>query len=184
MRRGFGRPLRRAFAADIPPLLRRANQMLSAGNYAEAASAFEQLARAAEGRGGPRAPFFYLQSGRCRLLAGQAAGGLQDVERGLGLFAMRGQHFKAANVGRRVIMELNQRGLAKEARQVEEYLKELVPGFELRPAAAPQEAAARRPLLPTHCPGCGAPLRPDEVDWRDEATALCEYCGSPVHGES
>ena len=45
MRRGFGRPLRRAFAADVPPLLRSANQMLSAGDYAGASSAFEQLAR-------------------------------------------------------------------------------------------------------------------------------------------
>ena len=48
MRRGFGRPLRRMLGPDVPPLLQRANQMLSAGNYAEAASAFEQLARAAE----------------------------------------------------------------------------------------------------------------------------------------
>ena len=74
MRRGFGRPLRRVLSPDIPPLLRRANQMLSAGNYAEAASAFEQLARAAEARGGPRGPpFLYLQAGRSRVMAGQTA---------------------------------------------------------------------------------------------------------------
>src|SRR5512140_2682821 len=109
MRRGFGRPLRRAFAPDIPPLLRRANQMLSAGNYAEAAGAYEQLARAAEARGGPRAPFFYVQTGRCRLLAGQASAGVEQVERGLGIFAMRGQQFKALNVGERVVAERNAR---------------------------------------------------------------------------
>src|SRR5512135_991783 len=99
MRRGFGRPLRRAFVPDIPPLLRRANQMLSAGNYAEAASSYEQLARAAEARGGPRAPFFYIQAGRCKVMAGRPANGVEDLERGLGLFAMRGQAFKAPNVG-------------------------------------------------------------------------------------
>ncbi len=181
MRRGFGRPLRRAFAPDIPPLLRRANQALSAGNYVEAADAYEQLARAAEARGGPRAPFFYVQAGRCKVLAGKAADGVQDLERGLGLFAMRGRQRKASNVGQRVVNELNARGLKKEAQQVADYLKEIVPDFA---GTGGEPTAAERPALPTHCPGCGAPLRPDEVEWLDDVTAACEYCGSPVHGDS
>lgn len=181
MRRGFGRPLRRAFAPDIPPLLQRANQMLSAGNYAEAASSYEQLARAAEARGGPRAPFFHIQAGRCKVFAGRTASGLEDIERGLGLFAMRGRHFKATHVGLRVVNELKARGLKVEAQQVADYLKELVPGFT---GTLTEASPARRPALPTHCPGCGAPLRPDEVEWLDQVTAACEYCGSPVHGAS
>jgi hypothetical protein len=180
MRRGFGRPLRRALAADVPPLLRRANQMLSGGNYAEASSAYEQLARAAEARGGPRAPFFYIQAGRTRLLAGRAADGVELLQRGLGVFALRGQQVKAMNVGSRIARELEARGLQSEARQVRDYLAELVPGLA---APAADAAHAKRPALPTHCPGCGAPLRPDEVEWADDATALCEYCGSPVHGD-
>ncbi len=184
MRRGFGRPLRRMFAPDVPPLLRRANQALSAGNYAEAALAYEQLARAAEARGGLRAPFFYIQAGRCKVMASQAADGISDLERGLGLFAMRGREFKAVRVGRRIVGELTARGLKNEAQQITDYLKELVPGFG-EGASGPEKApASPRPALPTHCPGCGAPLRPDEVEWLDDATAVCEYCGSPVHGES
>ncbi|MGE5072635.1 MAG: hypothetical protein ACM3MF_04335 [Anaerolineae bacterium] len=183
MRRGFGRPLRRALAPDIPPLLRRANQMLAAGNYAEAASAYEQLARAAEARGGPRAPFFYMQAGRSQILGGRTSEGVEQVQRGLGLFAMRGQQFKAVNTGSRIIQELEARGLHREAKQVDDYLEELVPGFAEEDTPASKTASARRPLLPTHCPGCGAPLRPDEVEWLDEATAACEYCGSPVHGQ-
>ena len=181
MRRGFGRPvrpLRRGLAPDIPPLLRRANQMLSAGNYAEAASAYEQLARAAEARGGPRAPFFYIQAGRSQMMGAQTANGLENIQRGLGLFAMRGQPVKAANVGMRVVGELSGRGLKTEAQQITAYLKELVPGFG---GAVTDPTAGRRPALPTHCPGCGAPLRPDEVEWVDDVTAACEYCGSPVH---
>src|SRR5512140_2714684 len=115
MRRGFGRPLRRMFAVDVPPLLRRANQALSAGNYSEAASAYEQLARAADARGGRRAPFFYIQSGRCKVMAGKAVDGVQDIERGLGLFAMRGRQHKVARVGERIVNELNARGLKNEA---------------------------------------------------------------------
>lgn len=172
------------FALDVPPLLRTANQMLSAGNYAEAANAYEQLARAAEARGRRRAAFFYIQAGRCKILASQTADGITDLERGLGLFAMRGREFKAVHVGQRVIGELKARGLKTEAQQITDYLKELVPGFG-DGAPAPENApGAQRPALPAHCPGCGAPLRPDEVEWLDDATAVCEYCGTPVRGES
>jgi hypothetical protein len=183
MRRGFGRPLRGALATDIPPLLRRANQMLSAGNYIEAASAYEQLARAADARGGPRAPLFYIQAGRCRVLSGQAGSSIEMLERGLGLFAVRGQMGKVSNVGMRIVNELKGRGLKKEAQQVTDYLKELVPGFGEGPTSPGTAASPQRHPLPTHCPGCGAPLRPDEVDWQEDNTAVCAYCGSPVHGE-
>jgi hypothetical protein len=183
MRRGFGRPLRRMFAPDVPPLLRRANQMLSAGDYPGAAAAYEQLARAADARGGPRAPWFYIQAGRSLVMAGQAAGGVEQLERGLGLFAMRGQHPRASNIGRRIVQELTSRNLQKEAQQVTDYLRELVPGFGEEAASRPDMQPVKRPVLPTHCPGCGAPLRPDEVEWVDDTTAVCAYCGSPAHGE-
>ena len=183
MRRGFRRPLRRMLAPDVPPLLQRANQLLSAGNYVGAASAYEQLARAAESRGGPRAPLFYIQAGRCLVMAGQSATGIDQVERGLGLFAIRGQHAKVSKVGRRIAHELTARNLKKEAQQVTDYLNELMPGFEAESAKIGfQSSMARRPL-PTHCPGCGAPLRPDEVEWVDDNTAVCAYCGSPAHGD-
>jgi hypothetical protein len=180
MRRAFRRPLRRAFAPDIPPLLQRANQMMAAGNYAEAASAFEQLARAAEARRGPRAPLFYLQSGRARVLAGQSAAGMDYLQRGLGLFAARGQAGKVFNAGNRIVAELNQRGMGKEAGQITAYVKSLLPGFNL---AASETAPAKRATLPTHCPSCGAPVHSDEVDWMDDVTAECAFCGSPVRGE-
>jgi hypothetical protein len=186
MRRGFGRPLRpllRGFAHDIPPLLRNANQMLSAGNYAGAASAYEQLARAAEARGGRRAPLLYIQAGRCLVMAGQSATGVELLERGLGLFAIRGQHARASNVGQRVVHELNARNLKREAQQVTDYMKELVPGFGEGSASSEASSSSQRCPLPTHCPGCGAPLRPDEVEWADDNTAVCAYCGSPAHGE-
>jgi hypothetical protein len=186
MHRGFGRPLRplrRGFARDIPPLLRNANQMLSAGNCAGAASAYEQLARAAEARGGPRAPLFYIQAGRCLVMAGESANGIEHLERGLGLFAIRGQHAKASNVGQQIVYELSARNLTKEAQQVTDYMKELVPGFQEVMASSGATSSSQRRALPTHCPGCGAPLRPDEVEWADENTAVCAYCGSPAHSE-
>lgn len=181
MRRGFGRPLQPGFAGNIPPLLQKANQLFATGNYSEAASAFEQLARAAEARNGPRAPFFYIQSGRARLMAGQTAGALEYLQRGLGIFAVRGRPGKVFFVGNRIVNELNQRGLSKEAQQVSAYIKSLVPDFNGSLGGTPQ---VKHPPLPTHCPGCGAPVRSDEVEWLDDTTAECAFCGSPLRGES
>jgi hypothetical protein len=175
----MGGPLRRALATEIPPLLRRANQLMAAGQYAEAASALEQLARAAEARGGPRAPFLHIQAGRARAMAGQPEQALEGLERGLGLLAARGQTEKLRNFGGRVVAELNQRGHATQASQLSDYLGELSPDYE---AGVSSPGSPRPPLLPTHCPGCGAPVRPDEVEWLDTVTAECAYCGSPVRG--
>jgi hypothetical protein len=40
-----------------------------------------------------------------------------------------------------------------------------------------------KPILPIHCPGCDGPIRSDEVEWADDATAECPYCGSAVRAE-
>jgi len=167
------------FGRDIPPLLRRANQLMATGNFVEAASAYEQLARAAEARNGPRAPFFYIQAGRAKILAGQTVEGIEYLERGLGLFATRGQNGRVFNLGNRIAGELNQRSLNKEAKQISAYITSLLPNF----ASVGGIASAKRPPLPTHCPGCGAPVHSDEVEWLDDVTAECAFCGSPVRGE-
>jgi hypothetical protein len=159
--------------------LLRANQLMSAENYSEAASALEELARRAEARGGPRAPFFHIQAGRARAMAGQAKAAAENLEHGLGLFAARGQSGKVTNLGRRVIDELKVWGLTEQSSQIVDYIKTLVPDFS---AGTPQSGPLKRPPLPTHCPGCGAPVHPDEVEWMDEITAECAFCGSPVRG--
>jgi hypothetical protein len=47
-----------------------------------------------------------------------------------------------------------------------------------------QTTSTKKPILPTHCPSCGAAVKPDEVEWLDDITAECGYCGSPVREES
>ncbi len=183
MRRMFRRELRRSYAPpDMLPILQRANELMATGDYAGAANSFEQLARAADGRQGKRAPLLYIQAGRARIFAGQNAMGVDLLERGLGLFAVRGRPRKLARAAYRIINELNQRGLTKEAQQITKYVTELEPGLDLN--NIPAEETEKHPVLPTHCPGCGAPIHPDDVDWIDNITAECEYCGSPVRGEN
>ena len=93
-------------------------------------------------------PFFYIQAGRAQVMGGQTAGGVEYLQRGLGLFATRGQDGKVFNVGNRIVGELNQRGLSKEAQQVSAYIKSLMPNFDGRSGSilAIQAAAPANPL--------------------------------------
>ncbi|MFN8412711.1 MAG: hypothetical protein U0Z26_10020 [Anaerolineales bacterium] len=173
---------RREGRAEVHPLLRRANNLLMTGQFAEAAEAFEQLANGALARQGPRAPVFFLQAGRARILNGQSSMGIEHLKHGLKLFADRGDLHRVHHAGNRIITELNERGLSNEVKQIQDFLITLLPkSFN----ALPEENVPQgKPVhLPTHCPSCGAALKPDEVEWLDEVTAECEYCGSPVRGE-
>jgi len=180
-RRPLGRPVRRVMPVNIPPALQRANQLMAAGQYVAAAEIFEQFARGALARNGPRAPWFFLQAGHCRIQAGQIPAGMAHLQQGLSLFAARGQFQKLYHAGMRFVTELKARNLSVEAKQIEDYLKVSLPaGFV---AGAGTEAQKPKAILPTNCHGCGGPIRSDEVEWVDDVTAECPYCGSAVRAE-
>ncbi|HXF86488.1 MAG TPA: zinc ribbon domain-containing protein [Anaerolineales bacterium] len=181
MRRIFRRQLRKAFKPSVPPILQEANLALDKGDFGRAAELFEQIAHVAEGRGGPRAPLFYLQAGRARLLAGQIHLGIPSLQRGLDLLAQRKQFPRLRSIGTRLIAELNEHGLRDEATAIEAWLRSVLPSM---PSFDVQSPHAKHPSLPTHCPSCGAPLKPDEVEWLDEFTAECAYCGSPIREDA
>jgi len=176
MRRIFRRHTRRGktLAQDVPPILQEANFAFDKGEYGRAGELFEKIADTAAARGGPRAPLFYLQAGRARIFAGQTTLGVPSLRRGLELLAQREQFPRLQKAGTRVISELNERGLQKEASEMEMWLRNVLP------SAPSSDSLVKRPALPMHCPSCGAGVRPDEVEWLDDVTAECAYCGSPI----
>jgi hypothetical protein len=183
-RRGFGigrpfRALRRALTPDVPPEIAQANKLLMNGDYVNAAPAFENLARRAEGRGGPRAPMFFIQAGRAHILNQQVEKGMINLRSGLSLLASTGRMDALQRAGSRIVRELDQLGLAGEARIIRELLSKQNITVS---AQFPQTETPTR-LLPTHCPSCGAPVRSDEVEWIDAATAECDFCGGAIRAE-
>lgn len=174
MRRIFRRHIRKTLAAEVPPILQEAIFSFDKGQYGRAGELFEKLAETAFARGGPRAPLFYLKAGQARILAGQTALGMPSIRRGLELLAERGQVLRLQNAGKRLIAEFNELGLGEEVSEIETLLR----------AQQRSETPSDRPepgqALPTHCPSCGAAVLPDEVEWLDEVTAECAYCGSPI----
>ena len=181
-RRSFRRSFRRIQAGSIPPALQQANRLMASGQYDQAAVIFEQFASGALNRNGPRAPWFFLQAGQARLLAGQAAQGVAHIRQGLGLLGGRGQFQRMYHTGMRFITDLKARGMTSEAQQIQDFLSASLPEeFESAPVPGHEKM---EPVLPTACPGCGGPIRSDEVEWIDALTAECPYCGSAVRAQA
>ena len=161
-------------APEVPPILQEANFAFSKGEYGRAAELFEKIARVADERDGPRAPLFLLQAGRARVLAGQTGLGMPSLKRGLELLAERKQFQRLHELGTRTVIELNEHGLKYEATGIETWLKSVLPEM------SSSEVTVKRPALSPYCPSCGAQLRPNEVEWLEDDTVECGYCGSPV----
>ncbi len=178
MRRRFPPRPGRPRAPRVSPALRRANALMERGAYEEAAPLLEDLARKAAARRGPRAPHLFLRAGKAYFLAKNADAGMKALRRGLDILARRRQWRVLHQAGERAIEELNEAGYDAEAKEIAAYLEETLP----EKPASPRAAA--HPALPSHCPGCGAPILPNEVEWLDSQTAECPYCGSPIRGES
>ena len=179
-RGGRFRPGRGRFLPEIPPpALRRAQEFMAAGNYSQALQIFEQLAHRSEEHFPERTPFLFLQAGRAAILSGETKVGVAHLRRGLTIFASQGRIPKMRAFGQRAIEELKARDLNAEADEIASLLNANLP----KEISVANFAPAKKPVLPTHCPSCGASVRLDEVEWLDDVTAECAYCGSPVHGE-
>lgn len=143
------------------------------GRFIEAAQTFENLAQIAAARSGPRAPRFYMQAGRSYLHARQVQKGMALLEQGKNLAVARSQLTPLVPLAAHIQVELQQLGLPEQANQVAAWLAGL-------PAAPAPLSPPARPVLPLHCPSCGAPVHPDQVTWLDVQTAECTFCGSPL----
>ena len=175
-RRRAQRILRRMAGTDGPAILQQANQMMADGDYTNAALAFQKLAQGAEQRFPQRAPFLYVEAGRAAVLSGQTKTGLAHLRHGLTILASQGRFQRMQMLGGRIVHELQARNLNVEAQEITALLSGNLPEQITNQTGAPKKHAS----LPTHCPSCGAALKPDEAEWLDEITAECAYCGSPV----
>jgi len=181
-RRRLIRPRGRDLGPRPHPMLQRANELMAINDYQGAANAFEELAQAAKARTGPAAPHLYKQAGRAHILAGQIPIGVENIKQALSLFAERGEWIKFQRTSNWAVKELRRLGLEVEANSLATYLSAEIPaGMKENEGAGidnNERGEKRKGILPGKCQGCGAPLRNDEVEWVDEVSAECPYCGS------
>jgi hypothetical protein len=153
---------------------------MSEGMFAGAASIFEGLADAAQAQGIWRCPQLNIQAGMGWVLAGEIAVGMNRILKGLGLMPEMGQAARLPSVAARVKRDLQDLGLEAQAASVDEQLQHLISGEEA--ALSPEPATPMRARLPEKCPHCGGNVLPNEVEWVDARSAICDYCGSLVQG--
>lgn len=177
-RRPLIRPRPHAFIGDGPrQALFRANRLMDSGDFKAAGEIFERLAEGAIARGMyQRAPFLFLQAGKAYVQANQTDRGIALAQRGLKLLA-DAQRWPALNTfGTAAVNELQKKGLTDAAGRIQQWLEATIPDTE----DTTLPAASKRPSIPGKCPYCGATLRPNEIEWLDEQTAECQYCGSAI----
>ena len=178
--RGGPPPHHRRGGPPVPPELQHAHHLMDEGDYAEAALVFHDLARKAEERFPERAPFLYIEAGHASILNNDGRKAVAYFRSGLTLLATQQRYHRVRRAGERIVAELRSHGFNAEAQEIASVTQVNLPAS----ADILTEPPQKRAILPTHCPSCGAAVRPDEVDWLDEVTAECDYCGSPVRAES
>lgn len=164
----------------LPPALQNANRLMSEGSYAEAALAFHDLAKKAEDSFPERAPFLYIEAGHSAMLDNDGKKAVAHFRSGLTLLATQQRYHRVRRAGERIVQGLRDHGFDAEAKEIASMIESNLPAS----ADILTEPPRKRAILPTHCPSCGAAVRPDEVDWLDEITVECDYCGSPVRAEA
>ncbi len=188
-RRLLGSLLRRGLQAEPLQALARANRLMEVGQHANAAAIFERLAQEALNHGFERqAPFLLLQAGRARLLAGQTQEGASRLREGLDWLARQGRWLALHRAGSRVVEDLHRMYQGPLAQEISTWLAAKQQGDDLLASQVlPDNDLDRqtvpRPRLPVKCPSCGAPVRPGEVEWFDEISAECAYCGGVMQAD-
>jgi hypothetical protein len=152
---------------------------MSEGSYKEAGRIFEELAAGAARRRIPRAPQIHLQAGNAFIKAGDHEHGIELLRRGLHLMERMGQHHRLASASKRILDGLETSGLTKEHDEMKKEIEQMLSQRGLSLSAVAEQ---KKPKLPAKCPQCGGTVHPQEVEWIDETTASCDYCGSILEG--
>lgn len=183
-RRGM---LRRLSTLEPGPrqLLIKANQLKDSGKFEEAATIFERLARGAENRGMlVRAPHLYLEAAHCRLKTKQIKPGIDLMWQGFRLLEKTNRWQAIFKNGNAAVAELQHLSLDEEANKLQDWLNQIIKEHP-EAASEPAEFTAKRKSIrfPPKCPQCGASVHLNRVEWIDDSSVECPYCGSVIQSE-
>jgi len=179
----FGRKAQQNQVRAIPPMLLQAHRLYSWRQYIPAADLYDRLAEGALTREPSRAPQLFLQAGRARLAGGQVDAGMAQIQRGLELLNSQQRFGELNRVTWRVIQGLENNGLEKQAEQIQAWLKDLQHPDTIPDWGTAPQATVSKVRLPLSCPSCGGVADPSEVEWVDDKTAQCSFCGNMLRGE-
>ncbi|MGD0003140.1 MAG: hypothetical protein ABSE06_02795 [Anaerolineaceae bacterium] len=162
-------------------VLSEANRLLAAGHPGEAAQLFANLAQQMEGSNHPRrAANLHAQAAHAYADNQDATDALTHARRALTLFLQYQMVERTPRFYANIERKLRARNMSTAADSLQaEFGKQV--GSLPQPQVQPQAPGQQR--LPPTCPQCGAPVRGDEVDWINQYSAECIYCGAVIQTE-
>ena len=176
------RPSRRLGSrARYRPGLRRlklAHKLMESEDFSRAGVVFEELGLAALRRGIPRASQLFLQAGKAHIKAGNSPKGTELLLKGIRVMVKIGQIKRLPFVGKRILDGLRELGMDKEYLILESEINQLLSSMDL--SLAHEEDTPSPAKLPPKCPYCGGTVHPNEVEWINEYSVMCDFCGSVV----
>lgn len=178
-RRRFIRP--NPLNPDQMATLVRANRLVSEGRPLEAGPLFALVAEALQQSRHPRrAANLYARASHSFADGNDEQATLKYARQALSLFAQTKMVPRQAAFYTNITRKLSTKGMAKAAAELQGEFGDQVAALPARLRLAPQP---RHGLLPTTCPKCGAPMHADALEWVDEHTVECVYCGTLIREE-
>ena len=177
----FRRYRRPGSAKQIPPselALIKARRFLRNGKFAQAGIILSGLAREAEHLERRKvAAELHSRAAHCFVDGGAEQTGLSEAQAALRVFTNLGMEVRRERFLNNIIrkLEAHQMTAAVGALRVEFGRAERVLAETVEPIINLR--------LPPTCPLCGGPMRSDEVEWVDQYSAECNYCGGVVQGK-
>ena len=162
-------------------ILSQANQLIAEGHPGEAAQLFANLAQQMDGSNHPRrAANLHAQAAHAYADNQDEANALAHARRALTLFLQYQMVERTPRFYANIERKLRARNLGKAADSLQaEFGKQV--GSLPQPQVQPQVPGQQR--LPPTCPQCGTPVRGDEIEWINQYSAECIFCGSVIQTE-
>lgn len=185
--RGMFRPrfARNPLGQGAQRQLMQANQLMLAGEAIQAALIFASISAFAHQNGMParsanlsaRAALAYLEANDVEQAKEFA---LKAVTQSLAADNVS----QAVRIAQQVLTQMRARNLTQEADALKAQFDGLLSPYGVTlSAGASAPSAPIRGKLPAQCPSCLGPVRPDAVEWIDDQTAECAFCGSILRAE-
>jgi hypothetical protein len=190
-RRFPGRPLRRpirelANHRPVPPKLREANQLYEEGNYGQAAGLYAEIAQRAEQNELPQAANLNLRAGISYLRFGELAKAQALLRKSFQYCIDHKRWPQLQRVLKVAMTELDAAGQADLKSDLYDWVHAQLTGTEQKifdTTDFTEEPSHRDVALPAHCPNCGGPVQPNEVEWYDSENPICAFCGSILRND-
>ena len=179
----FRRPIRRAVRrmtanAVNQNVFFQANQLYSLGQFDAAADSFIQLAHQMEKRGKPRqAANLHSRAALALAKTGNEPRALNQANIAFSQFTLLGMRQRISEFKAELDRTLHPNKVSTPNNpSIQSNIKAEIEGLT-------SATDTHRGKLPATCHQCGAPVRSDQVEWIDNSSAECDFCGAILQTE-